>query len=81
MDYKNNNRDKLLSANDRNSKKLIDIFENEVQYKLEKLPKISILVQLQIIDRVLSIFLNKDFQKLFYIHCIKNKLNAEVPQL
>ena len=81
VDYKNNNRDKLLSANDRNSKKLIDIFENKVQFKLEKLPKISILVQLQIIDRVLSIFLNKDFQKLFYINCIKNKLNAEVPQL
>lgn len=81
VDYKNNNRDKLLSANDKNSKKLIDVFENEVQYKLEKLTNISILVQLQIIDRVLSVFLNKDFEKLFYVHCIKNKLNAEVPQL
>jgi len=81
VDYKDNNRDKLLSVNDKNSKILIDIFENEVQYKFGKLPKISILVQLQIIDRVLSVFLNKDFQKLFYIHCIKNKLNAEVSQL
>jgi hypothetical protein len=73
-----NNRDKLLASNDQNKDKLISVFENEVKYDVSKISTMPMMIKLQVVDRVLSIFLNKDFQKLFYISCIKHKLNEKV---
>jgi len=72
------NRDKLLISNEKNRDKLASVFESEIKYDLNGISKIAVMIQLQVVDRVLSIFLNKDYQRLFYVACIKNKKNEKI---
>ena len=74
------NKEKLITSNKQLKENLIRRFSIEkiIIKNIKNLKQMPQIVLLQLIDRVLSIFLEKDFQKLFYISCIKYKLNEKV---
>ncbi|MFK7060576.1 nucleotidyltransferase domain-containing protein [Flavobacterium oreochromis] len=67
---------KFLIANSENEKRLVDIFEkikkNDLKIEFSINPKNPLWFHIQVIDRVISILLKNDFEKLFYTHCLKN---------
>jgi hypothetical protein len=73
-------KEKLITSNKHLKENLILRFSIEkiIIKNIKNLKQMPQIVLLQLIDRVLSIFLEKDFQKLFYISCIKYKLNEKV---
>ncbi|OAZ04690.1 nucleotidyltransferase domain-containing protein [Flavobacterium succinicans] len=75
---------KFTSANQINEKRLLQLFR-----KTEKLNfniyfpifnDVPIWFHFQVIDLIISIILKNDFQKLFYIHCLK-QINVQVSKL
>lgn len=82
--YLNNNSQKIekkfVLANQSIEGVLLQRFvlKDEKLIDFRPLLKISPLVHLQILDRILSIFLSKDYEKLYYIYAIKLKLNEKV---
>lgn len=75
-----NNKEKLITSNKQLKEDLISRFsvDKTIISDIKNLKQKPQIVLLQLIDRVLSVFLEKDFQKLFYISCIKHKLNEKV---
>lgn len=70
---------KFLAVNQSNEKKLIAIFKEtkKIDLSLEfiTINNAPIWLHFQIIDRLISPLLKNDFEKLFYIHCLKRTLN------
>jgi hypothetical protein len=52
------------------------ILETIIDFK--PIEKISQLVHLQILDRILSVFLSKDYEKFYYVHILKHKFNEKL---
>lgn len=70
---------KFLVANQSNENKLLSIFKNteKIDLNLEFIiiNNAPIWLHFQIIDRLVSTLLKNDFEKLFYIHCLKKIFN------
>lgn len=82
--FLNNNsqkiEDKFIKSNKNIENALIQRFElildKIIDFKsIEKIPQ---LVHFQILDRILSVFLNKDYEKFYYVHILKHKFNEKV---
>ncbi|WP_223560125.1 nucleotidyltransferase domain-containing protein [Chryseobacterium lathyri] len=79
----NNNQkveNKFIKFNKNIENTLIQRFEliSERILDFEPIQKIPQLVHLQILDRILSIFLSKDYEKFYYIYVLKHKFNEKV---
>ncbi|CAH0295583.1 hypothetical protein [Chryseobacterium sp. Bi04] len=72
--------DKFIKANQSIELPLIQrlSLSKEKLINFESLKNISQIVHLQILDRILSVFLSKDYEKFYYIHAIKLKLNEKI---
>lgn len=66
---------RFLGVNSENEKKLVKILKatkkNDLNLNFPKIRKAPIWLHFQIVDRMISPLLKNDFEKLFYIHCIK----------
>lgn len=75
---------KFISANEINEKGLIQLFKKPVKLNFNIyfpiFNDVPIWFHYQVIDLIISTILKNDFQKLFYIHCLK-KINAKVSKL
>ena len=79
-DQKNNQTEtKFLSANLANEKKLLPILKKteriDLQLEFKICNNLPFWFHIQVIDRVFSVLLKNDFEKLFYIHCSKKIFN------
>ncbi|MCJ8153285.1 hypothetical protein MKJ01_05860 [Chryseobacterium sp. SSA4.19] len=72
--------DKFIKANQSIEETLLQSFTLSQAELMDfsALEKINPIVHLQIIDRMLSIFLSKDYEKLYYIYAITLKFNEKI---
>ena len=72
--------DKFIKANKPIEIPLIEKFSlsKEKLINFESLNNIPQIIHLQVLDRILSVFLSKDYEKLYYMHAINLKLNEKI---
>jgi hypothetical protein len=73
-----------MSANARNKKIAIELLKevkkNNLNFNFPLFIDIPIWFRFQVLDLLISIINKTDFEKLFYIHCLK-KINVQISKL